>query len=155
MQRKTFTRPIFWPLVLIAAGLLWLLSNFGVISAANLWVLARFWPVLLIALGLDVLIRPRWPLIGNVLALLVVTLATAAVIWAPRLGLASGAGWTAWMPIGWGSEPGSGNVITQTREVGDFDKVSFSSFGELTIQQGESESLSIEAEDNVLAEIET
>lgn len=149
------SRPIFWPLALIAFGVLWLLSNFGVISGANLWALLRFWPVLLIALGLDLILRQRWPVVGNLIALLTVALAVVVVIFAPQLGLASGTGWTGWMPFVWGSEPGSGNVVTETRAVSDFDAVSFSSFGELTIQQGERESLSIEAEDNVLPEIRT
>lgn len=155
-MNRTFSRPIFWPLALIAFGVLWLLGNFHVISGANLWVLLRFWPVLLIALGLDLIVRQRWPLVGNLIALLTVTLAVLAVVFAPQLGLAtSGSGWFGSIPFVWGGEPGSGHVMTETRPVSDFEAVSFSSFGEMTVVQGETESLSIQAEDNVLPEIRT
>ena len=153
---RTFSRPIFWPLVLIAAGVLWLLGNFNVITGANLWVLIQFWPVLLIAIGLDLIVRQRWPLVGNLIAILTVTLAVLAVIFAPQLGLVTaGNGWFGSIPFVWGGTPGSGHVKTEARNVSDFKAVSFSSFGEMTLQQGETESLTIEAEDNVLPEIRT
>lgn len=42
------------PILLIGAGLLFLLSNFGVIDA-NIWrSLLNLWPLLLIAAGLDI-----------------------------------------------------------------------------------------------------
>ncbi|MEW5870156.1 MAG: head GIN domain-containing protein [Chloroflexota bacterium] len=50
---------------------------------------------------------------------------------------------------------GSGNVITESRQVSDFNQVVLSGIGELQITQGESESLEIEAEDNLLPLIET
>lgn len=153
---QPFSRPIFWPLALVALGVLWLLSNFGVISSGNLWALLRFWPVLLIALGLDLLVRQRWPWAGNLIALITVALAVLAVVFAPQLGLATtGSNWVGAIPFMWGGTAGSGRVITESRPVSDFDAVTFSSFGEVTIQQGEVESLSIEAEDNILSEIRT
>ncbi len=51
--------------------------------------------------------------------------------------------------------PGWGNFITETREVSNFDRVSFSAFGGLTIMQGEQESLTIEAPGDIMARIET
>jgi hypothetical protein len=151
---RAFSRPIFWPLVLVAIGVLWLLGSFNVISSANLGILVQFWPVLLIGLGLDLIVRPRWPVIGNLIALLVVTLAVLAVVFAPRLGYSpSRTGWLSAIPWAWGGAPGSGQVETESRVVRDFQAVSFSSVGEMTIQQGETESLTIEAEDNVLREI--
>ncbi|MBN1667349.1 MAG: DUF2807 domain-containing protein [Anaerolineales bacterium] len=50
---------------------------------------------------------------------------------------------------------GSGEVITVTRPVSNFDHVSLSGVGTLIIQQGEQESLEIEAEDNLLEHIRT
>lgn len=50
---------------------------------------------------------------------------------------------------------GSGDVQTETRSVSGFDRVSLSGQGELILTQGEQESLEIEAEDNILAVIET
>ena len=149
-------RSIFWPLVLVAVGTLWLLSGQGIVSSSNVWAVLKYWPVLLIALGLDILLRWRWPILANLLDLAVVALLVAAIIFAPRLGLAAaGIGWLNWVPFMVGSTPGSGQVVTETRAISDFDAVTFTSFGDLTIQQGEHEGLTIEAEDNVLREIQT
>jgi hypothetical protein len=152
---RPVTRSIIGPLILIAFGVLWLLVSQGVISSANLWTLLRFWPVLLIVLGVDAIVRTRWPIAANLFALLAVTLAVLAVVFAPRLGLLPATGWMSFIPFNVGSTPGSGTVITETRAVSTFDRVAFSSFGDLTIQPGEREGLTIEAEDNVLPEIRT
>ena len=48
---------------------------------------------------------------------------------------------------------GSGNIITETRQVSDFNKVQLDGAGTLTIIKGVSESLQIEADDNVLPEL--
>lgn len=50
---------------------------------------------------------------------------------------------------------GSGVVITETREVSNFDRVQLESIGELTIIQGKQESLTIEAESNIVRRIKT
>ena len=50
---------------------------------------------------------------------------------------------------------GSGNVTTETRSVSGFSEVALSGAGNLTIRQTGSESLTIEAEDNVIPYIDT
>ncbi len=50
---------------------------------------------------------------------------------------------------------GSGNVITETRQVSNFDRIVLSGSGEVIVTQGGSESLSIEADDNVMKYVET
>lgn len=50
---------------------------------------------------------------------------------------------------------GSGNVVSETREVRDFESVSVSGFGELNITQGSHESLTIETDDNLMSFIRT
>ncbi|HUS93979.1 MAG TPA: head GIN domain-containing protein [Patescibacteria group bacterium] len=50
---------------------------------------------------------------------------------------------------------GSGKVITEERVVSGFDKVHLSGSGEVTIIQGDSESLVIEVEDNILPLLES
>lgn len=52
-------------------------------------------------------------------------------------------------------DKGSGNVITETRDVSDFDRVILTGMGDLTVTQGDSERLEIEAEDNVIPHITT
>ena len=49
-----------------------------------------------------------------------------------------------------GHVTGSGNVASEQRDVGDFDAVTLSGVGRLNITQTGSESLTIEAEDNIL-----
>jgi hypothetical protein len=50
---------------------------------------------------------------------------------------------------------GSGNIVTESRPVTNFDKISLSGAGDLNITQGDTESLTIEADDNLLPYIET
>jgi hypothetical protein len=52
-------------------------------------------------------------------------------------------------------EEGSGVLVTEQRDVSGFDRVSFEGFGTLIIVHGSEESLTIEAEDNILPKIET
>ena len=53
------------------------------------------------------------------------------------------------------SVAGSGRMTTETRPVSNFDSVAFAGFGELDIIQGDSESLTIQAEDNIMPYITT
>ena len=48
------------------------------------------------------------------------------------------------------SVKGSGNIVTATRTVSQFDRVSVSGSGHLSIVQGDQEALTIEADDNLL-----
>lgn len=50
---------------------------------------------------------------------------------------------------------GSRRVVTEDVEVSNFDQIDFGAFGELTITQGDRESLTIEAESNVMSRIRT
>lgn len=72
MNERMRYRSLFWPIILIGVGILWLLSNLGYVSLTNISQLWRLWPVLLIVAGLDILIGRRTPAIGFILGLLVV-----------------------------------------------------------------------------------
>jgi hypothetical protein len=50
---------------------------------------------------------------------------------------------------------GSGNVVTEERQVGDFTRIELSGMGDLEIETGDRPALRIEAEDNLLPLIET
>ena len=52
-------RSLFWPVVLIGAGVMWLLYSLDVISASNLEVLALVWPVFVIGIGVDLMVGHR------------------------------------------------------------------------------------------------
>jgi hypothetical protein len=52
--------------------------------------------------------------------------------------------------LGWNTVAGDGHIVSQTREVSQFNKVSVSGSGELTVSQGSEESLAIETDENLL-----
>jgi hypothetical protein len=78
-ERKHYRGGFVWPVVLIGAGVVFLLNNLGVLGWDVWATLVRLWPVLLIAVGLDILVGRRFPLGSLLLAgLLVVVLVLAA-----------------------------------------------------------------------------
>ncbi len=87
-EKKDFRyRSLFWPILLIGAGALWLLSNIGVLPDVNFRFLLRLWPIALIAMGLDVLFARRSPILGALIGLGAVALVIALVFFAPDLGI--------------------------------------------------------------------
>lgn len=54
-------RSMFWPLVLIAIGLVALASNYGWVEPVSVISILALWPVLLILLGIDIAFARRWP----------------------------------------------------------------------------------------------
>jgi hypothetical protein len=79
-------RGVFWPLLLIALGLVFLLQNFGLISGISWLAVARLWPLLLILIGLDIAFARRWPLPTLAVEVLVIAAGLALVAYAPNLG---------------------------------------------------------------------
>jgi len=78
----------FWPLMLIGAGVLLLLSNLGYLPWQSWNMLWRLWPLLLIALGVDVLIGRRsmiGAIFSGLLILLLIGSAVGLVILAPNI----------------------------------------------------------------------
>ncbi len=146
---------LFGPLLLIAIGAMWLLIQQGIVPAANLWALTYLWPFLLIALGLSLILRSYWKYSSLLLDVLLVGGAFAAVFYAGQLGWAD---MPSYMFNGshFGSgRPGSGKVITATREVSNFHGINVKYPAEIVIKQGSVESLKIEAEDNVIKDLRT
>ena len=78
-------RGVFWPLLLIALGLVFLLSNFGVISGISWLAIASLWPLLLILLGLDIAFARRWPLPTLAVEVAVIAAGLALVAYSPSL----------------------------------------------------------------------
>jgi hypothetical protein len=68
-----------WPVVLIGAGIMFLLNNLGMVGWEVWTTLLRLWPVLLIAAGLDILIGRRFPLGSLLLAGVLVIVLVLAV----------------------------------------------------------------------------
>ena len=150
-------RSIFWPLAMIAAGVLWLLIGLNIIPRANLWALTYTLPYLLIALGLGLILRAYWRFAGMLVSLAVVAGAVAAVVYAPQLGWDNAPSWgfNLWNidPELGGAIAGSGKVDTKSYQVSDFDAIAMDYPADVTITQGKSESVKIEAEDNLLPQL--
>jgi len=79
-------RGVFWPLLLIALGLVFLLENYGFISGVSWLAIASLWPILLILIGLDIAFAGRWPLATLAAEVLVIAAGLALVAYAPNLG---------------------------------------------------------------------
>jgi cell wall-active antibiotic response 4TMS protein YvqF len=78
-------RGVFWPLLLIALGLVFLLSNFGFIGGISWLAIASLWPLLLILIGLDIAFARRWPLPTLAVEVAVIAAGLAVVAYSPNL----------------------------------------------------------------------
>lgn len=78
-------RGVFWPLLLIALGLIFLLQNFGFISGVSWLAIASLWPLLLVLIGLDIAFARRWPVPTLVAEVLVIAAGIALVAYSPNL----------------------------------------------------------------------
>jgi hypothetical protein len=87
----TSERSLFWPFILIGVGVVWLLSNMGILQPASLSVLFRLWPLILIVIGIDLLFGRRNPMIGTLLGVGAVILVVALMLVGPALGWTQGA----------------------------------------------------------------
>lgn len=149
---------IFGPLLLIAAGVVWLLVKSGNVPAENLWALTHIWPYLLIAAGVGLLLRVYWKYATMLLDVLIVAGALLAILYAPQLGWTKPSMLTMIQDgdfyIGSG-EPGSGNIVTETRNVDDFSAIEVDYPAEIIVTQGDKASVKVEAEDNVLPGLKT
>lgn len=88
MNRKSY-RSLFWPVLLIGVGAIWLLSNFGVIPRENLAMLGSLWPLILIVIGLDLLFGRQSPLGGVLIGVVAVGIAVVVLVAGPALGLSA------------------------------------------------------------------
>jgi hypothetical protein len=153
-QKKSFS--LFGPLLLIAAGVIWLLVKAGTIPSGNLWALTHIWPFLLITAGAGMMLKPFWKYVSLLLDVVVIGGLVLAIVFAPKLGWDN----PSMFSFSEHGEPfigpgvsGSGNVITETRKVSGFDAISLEYPAKVFITQGTSESLKIEAEDNLLPDL--
>jgi Domain of unknown function (DUF5668) len=78
-------RGVFWPLLLIALGLIFLLQNFGFISGVSWLAVASLWPLLLVLIGLDIAFARRWPLPTLMAEVAVIAAGLALVAYSPNL----------------------------------------------------------------------
>ncbi len=77
---------LFWPVILISVGVIWLLGNAGILRATNLEMLFRLWPLILIAIGLDILLGRGNPGLRTLIAVGAVALVIILMLVGPALG---------------------------------------------------------------------
>lgn len=76
-------RGLFWPLLLITIGLVFLLVNFGYVPGVTAISLLNLWPLLLILAGVDIAIGRRWPLAALGIDVAVIALGLALLATQP------------------------------------------------------------------------
>lgn len=86
MQKPNRHRSLFWPILLIGVGIVWLLVNFNVIAAVNFNSLLRLWPLILIVIGLDLLFGRHKPWSGALIGILTVGVVVVFLVFGPALG---------------------------------------------------------------------
>jgi hypothetical protein len=72
MDNNRNKRSLFWPVVLIGVGIVWMLYNLDLISNVNLSAAIQLWPLLLIGIGMDLLFGRRFPIVSALIGLVVV-----------------------------------------------------------------------------------
>jgi hypothetical protein len=152
---------LFWPIAMTGVGAIASLMYLNWLPQENLWAVINLWPALLIVAGLGIMLRGRTPWLGAILGVLVVAVIFVAGFAGPQLGLRT----TPSLPfylgdIQFGDSSGeritgSGSVISEDRPVSGIGRVSMGVPGNLEIQQGTSESLTVTGEDNILALLST
>ena len=153
------TRSLFGPLLLIAAGAVWLLTKSGNIPASNLWALTHIWPYVLIAAGVGLILRSYWEYANILLDIVIIGGAVLSILYAPQLGWDNPSMGTIFFDsndfhVG-PTVRGSGNVVTEIRDVSDFTSIKLDYPAQVTVTQGESVSVKVEADDNLLPGLQT
>jgi hypothetical protein len=77
-------RDLFWPVIMLGAGLALFLYGLGELPLLQLTGLWKWWPLALVLIGMDWLLGKRWPLVGAILATLTVV-ATLLLMFDPAL----------------------------------------------------------------------
>ncbi len=143
------------PLILIAAGILFLLANLGLLPAGFWGAIWRFWPVILILLGLDIILSRQlgWSSsITTAIIVVLIVLVVAAGLFGATTGTFRG------LPPGIGFGPGmagSGNVVSQPRDVQGFNQVEVAGPFRVDIVQSGTFTVTVSADDNIIDHIQT
>jgi hypothetical protein len=152
---------LFWPVLMIGAGLVGIFSQLNWMTADNLERVVNLWPALLIVAGVGLIFRHQGPWVGGLLGLIVVAGVFVVGFAGGQLGLPSGTDWfTSIGPIQIGDVgretiTGSGNQITETRSISGVNRVELMIDANLEIKQGAQESLVVTGDDNILPRLQT
>lgn len=75
---------LFWPVLLIGLGVLFMLSNLGLIEPVNINVLWQLWPVFIVLVGINILFG-RNHVVSSLLSAVLAAAIVAFLIFAPQL----------------------------------------------------------------------
>jgi hypothetical protein len=87
MSSQRQYRSVFWPILLIGVGLLWLMNNLNLLPGWSWGTLWQLWPIFLIAIGLDLLIARRSAILGAIVALATIGLVIVVILAGTTFGL--------------------------------------------------------------------
>lgn len=82
MEERKYRGSLIFPVIMIVAGVVFLLNNLGILGWGVWPFLWRLWPVVLIALGLDLLVGRRFPIGSAAVAVMLLTVLGGAVWYA-------------------------------------------------------------------------
>lgn len=87
MNENKKTPNLFWPVIFIGIGAIFLLSNLGLIDVEvlSLGRIARLWPLLLVAIGVNILFGRNTTRAGSGFSLLLGLAVVAAIVFAPSI----------------------------------------------------------------------
>jgi hypothetical protein len=77
-------RDLFWPVIMVGAGLALFLYGLGELPLLQLTGLWQWWPLALVMVGMDWLFGRRWPVAGAIVAVIIVV-ATLLLMFDPTL----------------------------------------------------------------------
>src|SRR5512135_1053475 len=80
-------RSLFWPIILIGVGGVWLLGNLNLLPANSLYWLGNLWPLLLIGIGADLIFARRLPALGALIGVVLIAIVLLVLFLGPSLGL--------------------------------------------------------------------
>ena len=111
------TRGLIWPLLLIAAGITFLLANFGYIPPFHVGrAIGVLWPLVLVLVGIDLALSRRMP--GAALGLQVLAIVAGFAVLATRPDIVSGAGFSGPVAQAVSIERGTSTTATMRFQVG-------------------------------------
>jgi hypothetical protein len=151
---------LFWPVLFLGLGLIWTLGSLGLFSEAPIMAMLNLWPLLLVAIGLNVILGRGRPWVGGLAATLLVAALLAFVVIGSSSALTERFPWLYnSVQMGFGGAMkmivGEGEFATEERSVSGFKRVQLRGVGSLEVVQGEHESLSINAQKNLMPYIES
>jgi hypothetical protein len=152
---------LFWPILLIGAGLVGIFAEQNWFTVDNLGRMVNLWPVLLIVGGLALIFRHRSPWVGAVLGIVLIAGVFVIGFAGVQLGLPATVDWFSNIGtiqignVNFETIAGSGNLVTESRQVSGVTRVDMTTSAYLEIQQGTQESLTVTADDNILPYLQT